>query len=71
MNYRQVHLDFHTSEAIEGNGEEFPKEHFQKMLRVGRVDSVTGFSKCHHGRAYHPSVANEMHPTLYFDLLKK
>lgn len=39
------------------------------MLRTGHVDSVTVFSKCHHGWAYHPSEANEMHPELTFDLL--
>ena len=70
MNYRQVHLDFHTSELIEGIGREFSKEQFQEMLRVGHVNSITVFSKCHHGWAYHPSVANEMHPHLEFDSLK-
>lgn len=70
MNYRQVHLDFHTSEAIEGIGKEFSKKQFQEMLQTGHVDSITVFSKCHHGWAYHPSVANEMHPNLQFDLLK-
>ena len=39
------------------------------MLRTGHVDSVTVFSKCHHGWAYHPSEANERHPGLSFDLL--
>ena len=29
MNYRQVHLDFHTSEKIPGIGEKFSKEQFQ------------------------------------------
>ena len=37
--------------------------------RAGHVDSITVFSKCHHGWAYHPSEANEMHPHLSFDLL--
>ena len=69
MNFRQVHLDFHTSEAIGGIGREFSKEQFQQMLKTGYVDSITVFSKCHHGWAYHPSVANETHPHLNFDLL--
>ncbi|MBD2868682.1 beta-galactosidase trimerization domain-containing protein [Paenibacillus arenilitoris] len=69
MNYRQVHLDFHTSEAIRGIGKSFSKAQFQEMLRLGHVDSITVFSKCHHGWAYHPSEANEMHPHLDFDLL--
>lgn len=69
MRFRQVHLDFHTSEAIEGIGSRFSKEQFQEMLKLGHVDSITVFSKCHHGWAYHPSTANEMHPHLSFDLL--
>ena len=69
MNFRQVHLDFHTSELIEGIGSEFSKENFQKALKKGHVNSITLFSKCHHGWAYHPSEANEMHPNLSFDLL--
>jgi len=70
MNFRQVHLDFHTSECIPGVGSRFQKEQFQKALLLGHVNSITLFSKCHHGWAYHPSKANEMHPTLSFDLLK-
>ncbi len=40
------------------------------MLKLGHVNSITLFSKCHHGWAYHPSEANEMHPGLDFDLLQ-
>lgn len=69
MRFRQVHLDFHTSEAIPGIGSQFSKLQFQNMLRAGHVDSITVFSKCHHGWAYHPSEANETHPHLSFDLL--
>lgn len=71
MNYRQVHLDFHTSEKIDGIGEKFRKEQFQKALMEGHVNSITVFSKCHHGWAYHPTTANEIHPNLHFDLLGK
>ncbi len=70
MNYRQVHLDFHTSEKIKGIGEKFDKKEFQEALKAGHVNSITVFSKCHHGWAYHPSSANEIHPELKFDLLK-
>lgn len=69
--FRQVHLDFHTSEAIKGIGKDFSKKQFQDMLKLGHVNSITVFSKCHHGWAYHPSKANEMHPNLEFDLLKE
>ena len=70
MRLRQVHLDFHTSEKIADVGKEFDKKQFQKALIDGHVDSITVFSKCHHGWSYHPTKANEMHPTLTFDLLK-
>ncbi len=69
MNFRQVHLDFHTSEKIDGIGSNFSKEQFQEALKLGHVNSITVFSKCHHGWAYHPSEANEIHPGLSFDLL--
>ncbi|CAG7650842.1 hypothetical protein PAESOLCIP111_06187 [Paenibacillus solanacearum] len=69
MRFRQVHLDFHTSEAIPGIGSRFDKKQFQAMLQLGHVDSITVFSKCHHGWAYHPTQANDMHPRLDFDLL--
>ncbi len=69
MNFRQIHLDFHTSEKIDSIGSEFSKEQFQAALKLGHVNSITVFSKCHHGWAYHPSKANEMHPGLSFDLL--
>lgn len=69
MNFRQVHLDFHTSEKIEGIGKNFDKKQFQEALCAGHVNSITLFSKCHHGWSYHPTKANEMHPHLSFDLL--
>ena len=70
MNFRQVHLDFHTSEKIPGIGSCFSKENFQKALKLGHVNSITVFSKCHHGWSYHPTKANVQHPHLEFDLLK-
>lgn len=66
---RQVHLDFHTSPAIPGIGEKFDKKEWQDTLRLGHVNSITVFSKCHHGYSYHPTEVNEMHPGLKFDLL--
>jgi len=67
--YRQVHLDFHTSEHIEGIGARFSKENFRAALREGHINSITLFSKCHHGWAYHPTRVNRQHPHLHFDLL--
>ena len=68
MRNRQVHLDFHTSGALRV-GEKFSKEQFRSQLINGHIDSITVFSKCHHGWSYHPTEANEMHPGLDFDLL--
>ncbi len=66
---RQVHLDFHTSECIDGIGSMFDKAQFQRCLKKGHVNSITVFAKCHHGWAYFPSETNEIHPGLHgFDL---
>ncbi len=65
---RQVHLDFHTNGTLPV-GKKFSKEQFQKALITGHVNSITVFSKCHHGWSYHPTDINEMHPELDFDLL--
>ena len=70
MNFRQVHLDFHTSEKIPRVGDKFDKKQFQAALKAGHVNSITVFAKCHHGWAYFNSEANEMHPALNgFELL--
>ena len=68
--FRQVHLDFHTSPQIPDIGIQFNKKEWQETLQLGHVDSITLFSKCHHGYSYHPTKTNEMHPNLPFDLLK-
>ncbi len=65
---RQVHLDFHTNGTLPV-GKNFSKEQFQNALKAGHVNSITVFSKCHHGWSYHPTEVNEMHPCLEFDLL--
>jgi hypothetical protein len=71
LRFRQVHLDFHTSELIPGIGSKFNKRQFQEALKVGHVNSVTIFSKCHHGYSYHPTKVGKMHPHLKFDLLAR
>ncbi len=67
--FRQVHLDFHTSECVPGIGEKFEKKQFQDALKLGHVNSITIFAKCHHGWSYYPSKVNAVHPNLKFDLL--
>ena len=69
LRFRQVHLDFHTSGDIPDVGEKFDKAQFQEALRIGHVDSITVFSKCHHGWSYHTTNVGKSHPTLKRDLL--
>lgn len=71
LRFRQVHLDFHTSGLIPGVGSRFNKRQFQEALKVGHVNSITLFSKCHHGYSYHPTKVGRMHPQLKFDLLAR
>ncbi len=70
LRFRQVHLDFHTSEAIEDIGSQFDKLQFQQALRDGHVNSITCFAKCHHGWSYYDTQVGLKHPNLNFDLLK-
>ncbi|WP_269522673.1 alpha-amylase family protein [Coraliomargarita parva] len=68
--FRQIHLDFHTSEAIDSIGVGFDKTKFQNTLLDAHVDSVTLFATCHHGWSYYNSEVGERHPNLDFDLLR-
>lgn len=70
MRFRQVHLDFHTNETIPGIGSRFDAKAFAKAFKDAYVDSVTVFSKCHHGLSYHPTTVGKQHPHLKFDLLR-
>ena len=69
LRFRQVHLDFHTSPSISEIGARFNKAQFQSALKQGHVDSITIFSKCHHGWSYHDTAVGSKHPNLSFDLL--
>ena len=71
LRFRQVHLDFHTSEKIPGIGSAFSKTQFQEMLKRGHVNSVTLFAKCHHGLSYHNTNVSLRHPGLDFELLPR
>jgi hypothetical protein len=70
LRFRQIHLDFHTSPNIPGIGEKFDKKRWQETLKAAAVDSITLFSKCHHGWSYHPTAVGKIHPHLGFDLLR-
>ncbi len=71
LRFRQIHLDFHTSELIPTIGRDFDKKHFQDMLKLGHVNSINIFAKCHHGWAYHNADVNEKHPNLDFELVNE
>lgn len=70
MRLRQVHLDFHTSDLIEDIASRFDAKAFGQAFKNAHADSVTIFSKCHHGHSYHPTKIGRMHPHLKFDLLR-
>jgi hypothetical protein len=70
MRFRQVHLDFHTNATIPDIGSRFDAKAFARAFKEAHVDSVTVFSKCHHGVSYHPTDVGKMHPHLTFDLLR-
>lgn len=66
INYRQIHLDFHTSHWIDSVAGDFDKEQFADRLAQANVDSITCFGRCHHGYLYYPSVRFKelIHPNL-------
>lgn len=66
---RQVHLDFHTSEFIPEIGEKFDKKEWQNTLKIGHINQINIFSKCHHSWSYYPTKIGHQHPNLKFDLL--
>ncbi|MEI6519858.1 MAG: alpha-amylase family protein [bacterium] len=62
--YRQIHLDFHTSEHIPGIGSAWNKEHWQKTLQTGHVNGINVFAVCHHGWSYYDTKVGKRHPHL-------
>jgi hypothetical protein len=72
LRFRQIHLDFHTSEKIVGVGSKFDAGRFAQTLKDAHVNSVTCFSRCHHGMIYHDTrFADARHPHLEVNLLAK
>jgi len=53
LRFRQIHLDFHTSEGIEGIGVDFDPEEFASTIEKAGVNSITCFARCHHGWIYY------------------
>ena len=72
--FRQIHLDFHTSEQIENVCSEFDAEEFATTLEKAHINSITLFSCCHHGMLYYDSkkYPEMVHPHLvHRDLLRE
>jgi hypothetical protein len=55
--FRQIHLDFHTHESIEGIGADFDPNEFADTLVEARVNSINLFARGHHGWMYYDSQA--------------
>jgi hypothetical protein len=68
--FRQIHLDFHTSEAIPEVGQKFDGKEFASAFKRAHVNSVTLFARCHHGWNYYDGKVGQRHPNLNFDLLR-
>ncbi len=70
LRFRQIHLDFHTSEHIEGVGEDFNAKDFANTLKEAGVDSITCFARGHHGMIYYDTEKfPNRHPHLKRNLL--
>ncbi|MEW6751184.1 MAG: hypothetical protein AB1505_09425 [Candidatus Latescibacterota bacterium] len=71
LRFRQIHMDFHTSEQITGIGAQFDPEEYAATLARARVDSVTTFARCHHGWIYFDTrrFPERRHPQLCRNLL--
>ncbi len=73
LRFRQIHLDFHTSEHIPGVGSEFDPDEFADLMQRAHVNSVTCFARCHHGWIYYRTrkFPERRHPTLVRNLLEE
>ena len=71
LRYRQIHLDFHTSEQLTDIGGEFDAAAWAQQLVDAHVDSITCFARGHHGMIFYDTQANpeRRHPHLQCNLL--
>ena len=72
LRFRQVHLDFHTSEDIEGIGSRFDADEFADVVKDAHINSITCFGRCHHGWIYYQTkrFPERRHPHLTCNLLE-
>jgi len=71
LTYREIHLDFHTGEHIPNVGANYSDENFEEILKLGKIDSINLFAKCHHGMFYYYDSKYAVHPNLKVDLLPR
>ncbi|WP_373230706.1 beta-galactosidase trimerization domain-containing protein [Cohnella sp.] len=71
IRFRQVHLDFHTSEHITGVGKDFDEEQFIGCLQKAHIDTINVFAMCHHGWSYFDTKVGQAHPHLETNLLPR
>ena len=66
LRFRQIHLDFHTSELIDNIAIDFDCDEFANTLKEANVNSITCFARCHHGMIYYDSLKfkERIHPNL-------
>lgn len=67
--FRQVHLDFHTSAECQDVARDFDPQVFVDTLKLGHVNTINIFARCHHGFSYFPTRIGTVHPNLKIDLL--
>lgn len=70
--FRQIHLDFHTSDQIPAVGAALDPEVFAATLARAHINSINLFARCHHGWLYYDSkrFPERLHPTMQQPLLR-
>lgn len=68
--YTNVHMDFHTPDLQKEVGRDFEPEEFSRRLEKSDVESITFFTKGHHGNSYYDTKIGKKHPNLRRNLLK-
>ena len=73
LRFRQIPLDFHSSEHIESIGSNVDPDEFAETLVKAKVNSITCFARCHHGWLYFDSknFPESKHPHLKNSLLSQ
>jgi alpha-L-fucosidase len=62
--FRDIHLDFHTSDLIQDVGADFDPTQFARTLSEAHVSFICLFARYHHGYCYYPIKFGTTHPSL-------